>query len=146
MIGTNYSALTKGIQGVVPNRNMASATQDSTQLRGILGAALTAGLTAANAQKATAAQTTNREPTPGEWCNALGGVYIKVTSTGANSVIQVQHPLKKTPQGIFWVKEPASRAFLVLDPSDNNGTISDSEWAYVKMSGSAGDTAIGVLI
>lgn len=146
MIGTNFSALSKGIQGVVPNQNMSSATQDYTQLRGILGATVRMGLVASNKQKAAAPRTTNREPAPGEWCNALGGVYIKVTSTGAGSVIKIQHPLKKTPQGIVWVKQPASQAFLVLDPDDNGGTISDSEWAYVKMTGTSGDVAVGVLI
>jgi hypothetical protein len=145
MIGTNYSALTKGVLGRIPNQNTAGLLNSSTTLRSVLGAALAAGLTAANKQRAAASDLTNREPAHGTWCNALGGVFLRVTSTGAGSVVRMQHPLNKTPQGVIWVKPPSARSYLILTSDVSNGDISNSEWAYFYMGGPQGEEAIGVV-
>lgn len=145
MIGTNYSSINKGVLGRIPNQNMGSVLNSPVTLRGVLGAALQAGLTAANKQRVSAVDLTNREPAHGAWCNALGGVFLHVTSTGAGSVVRMQHPLNKTPQGVIWVKSPSAQSYLILRPDVSGGDISDSEWAYFYMGGPEGEEAIGVV-
>ena len=87
----------------------------------------------------------NGLPKHGEYCEALDGQYVHLTSTGPGSIIAVRHGLGKTPQGVVWVYQTAVNEILIKGDEVSGISPANKEIVYFWMAGDAGNEAIGVI-